>query len=450
MPSARANLPLLFSGQAAKETTVNTALTILEALTVGSVLSRSVTTPPVSPAEGDTYVIPTTGNTGIFIGQENKIAHWYNAAWKFYTPQNGWNVRVIDEDYSAIAFDGAEWIEVSGGAGSGSTPIATNSVPGIVKTDVPEVDPIVYVKDSVDDLLLTKEPIITNLPTSKGGTGVTNTPANFQILLGRLAGNGYELVTLTAGSNVSLVRSAGALTVSATASGQTAPLATSGVSGTVKTDITESDPVVYSRTTVNSLLAGKQASFNILPINKGGTGLDATPATNQILLGSGSAYNLVTLTAGANITFNNVGGVFTISSNTSGGTALARNTVSVTTGILTSGQIANIDPDLGKSFDLYMITTDFPAWVRLYHTNADRSLDASRPDTTEVEDFNPAIKIIHEVFTSVANPTVFISPVRRGVSYETVPSSNIAVAVKNMSGSTRAITVSFTKLTLEN
>lgn len=113
MPSARANLPLLFTGQAAKETTVNTALTILEALTVGGVLSKTLANPPASPTEGDTYVVPLVGTTGVFAGKENYIAHWYNAAWKFYLPQNGWSVRVIDDNYAVIAFDGVGWVELA-------------------------------------------------------------------------------------------------------------------------------------------------------------------------------------------------------------------------------------------------------------------------------------------------------------------------------------------------
>ncbi len=139
-----------------------------------------------------------------------------------------------------------------------------------------------------------------------------------------------------------------------------------------------------------------------------------------------------------------------IASQTTAPPSLARNTVAIVTSTLANAQIENIDVALGKSFDLYRITTNFPAWIRVYYTSADRTLDSGRSDTVNVQDYNSTIKIIHEVFTSVSLPSVYLNPVRRGASYEPAPSSNIAVAIKNISGSTRQINLSFTKLTLEN
>ena len=128
----------------------------------------------------------------------------------------------------------------------------------------------------------------------------------------------------------------------------------------------------------------------------------------------------------------------------------ARKTITVTTPVIASGGIANIDPNLGKSFLLYFIESDKPTWVRVYHSANDRSLDSSRPDTTEVEDFNPSIKIVHEAFTTVAKPLVYFSPIRPGSSYESPPISNAPVAIKNMSGATNTISITFNVLTLES
>ena len=55
------------------------------------------------------------------------------------------------------------------------------------------------------------------LPIGNGGTGITTTPTNGQLLIGN--GTGFSLATLTAGSNVTLVNSAGAITISSTGGG---------------------------------------------------------------------------------------------------------------------------------------------------------------------------------------------------------------------------------------
>jgi len=49
-----------------------------------------------------------------------------------------------------------------------------------------------------------------------GGTGVTSTPSNGQLLIGN--GSGYSLATLTAGSNISISNGAGSITISASGS----------------------------------------------------------------------------------------------------------------------------------------------------------------------------------------------------------------------------------------
>ena len=50
-----------------------------------------------------------------------------------------------------------------------------------------------------------------------GGTGITSTPANGQLLIGN--GSGYSLSTLTAGSNVTITNTAGGITIAATGGG---------------------------------------------------------------------------------------------------------------------------------------------------------------------------------------------------------------------------------------
>jgi hypothetical protein len=70
-----------------------------------------------------------------------------------------------------------------------------------------------------------------------------------------------------------------------------------------------------------------------LAVGSGGTGLTSAPASNQILLGTGTAYSLVTLAAGSGISFSNVAGTFTISSTATGGvTSFGSRTGAITLG----------------------------------------------------------------------------------------------------------------------
>ena len=50
-------LPLVEGGQAQKHVTVNEAFTRLDALAQLSVISRTISAPPVGPAEGDQYIV---------------------------------------------------------------------------------------------------------------------------------------------------------------------------------------------------------------------------------------------------------------------------------------------------------------------------------------------------------------------------------------------------------
>lgn len=55
------------------------------------------------------------------------------------------------------------------------------------------------------------------LPISRGGTGVTGTPSNGQVLIGN--GTGYTLNTITAGPNVTITNTSGGISISAATTG---------------------------------------------------------------------------------------------------------------------------------------------------------------------------------------------------------------------------------------
>ena len=77
-----------------------------------SVIDKDVATPPVSPTEGDAYIVADDA-TGSWVGHENDIAKWNGTVWVFVTPVEGMNsVYVQDEDWIYL-FDGSVWFAVN-------------------------------------------------------------------------------------------------------------------------------------------------------------------------------------------------------------------------------------------------------------------------------------------------------------------------------------------------
>lgn len=100
----------IVASQAQKEVPHNTALRQIEAWV--RVLSITTTAPPATPAAGDTYIVPA-GATGLWAGQDNKLAHYYGGSWKFRTPIRGPRPLVLDEG-KAYFWDGAAWVAEGG------------------------------------------------------------------------------------------------------------------------------------------------------------------------------------------------------------------------------------------------------------------------------------------------------------------------------------------------
>lgn len=107
MSTPRFAFPYILASQAQKEVTHNEALIRLDALMQGSVRSRSLATPPGSPANGERWIVPS-GATGAWAGQAGRIAHWNVNAWAFYVPATGWRYHVEDERLTVVWADG-EW-----------------------------------------------------------------------------------------------------------------------------------------------------------------------------------------------------------------------------------------------------------------------------------------------------------------------------------------------------
>jgi Protein of unknown function (DUF2793) len=105
--SPNLSLPYLDAAQAQKHVTHNDALRALDALVQPAVLSRVLTVPPVTPTDGDRYVVPA-GATGVWAAQVGRIAAYQDGAWAYYGPRTGWMVWVIAET-ALVLYSGSAW-----------------------------------------------------------------------------------------------------------------------------------------------------------------------------------------------------------------------------------------------------------------------------------------------------------------------------------------------------
>ena len=74
-----------------------------------SVISWTVTATPVSPTNGDVYIVPASGVSGAWVGQEKDVASYIEGAWEYFTPNEGWMAWVEDEDRHVMFDDASLW-----------------------------------------------------------------------------------------------------------------------------------------------------------------------------------------------------------------------------------------------------------------------------------------------------------------------------------------------------
>ncbi len=98
MPDDTPNLalPYILPGQAQKHVTHNEALGLLDAMVQLSVLDRTRTAPPATPADGDRHLV-AVGATGAWDGWEDSIAFRIDDAWLRLIPRPGWQTWVEAE-----------------------------------------------------------------------------------------------------------------------------------------------------------------------------------------------------------------------------------------------------------------------------------------------------------------------------------------------------------------
>lgn len=78
--------------------------------------SATTPTPPQTPAEGDSYIVPSNATDG-WTAHVNALAVWVSGAWVFYTPKVGYKFEVsaANNTLNTYRFDGTSWAIVSTG-----------------------------------------------------------------------------------------------------------------------------------------------------------------------------------------------------------------------------------------------------------------------------------------------------------------------------------------------
>ena len=129
------------------------------------------------------------------------------------------------------------------------------------------------------------------------------------------------------------------------------------------------------------------------------------------------------------------------------GGSTSRGVVSGTTGSLAQNAIGNITITGHKSYLLMNVGLSTAGWFRLYTDSASRTSDASR---SVGEDPAAGSGVIAEVVTTGLSTSIKVSPFVPGGNMDSTPSTNMYVAIKNLSSTTQAITANLTILKLED
>lgn len=125
--STHLRLPYIEANQAQKHVTHNEAVRLLDALVQMAVISRTVTTSPASPADGDRYIV-AAGATGAWATWDLNIAYYVDGAWMKLIPQTGW-LAWIEAEATHVRWDGSAW----GGLSSGGS-VAWGSITGTLSS----------------------------------------------------------------------------------------------------------------------------------------------------------------------------------------------------------------------------------------------------------------------------------------------------------------------------
>ena len=122
--------------------------------------------------------------------------------------------------------------------------------------------------------------------------------------------------------------------------------------------------------------------------------------------------------------------------------------VQATTGLSVGvGNTENCQVNAAKSYLLSKVTTNYPAWIRIYSDTVSRSADSTRP---EGNDPLPGSGVIAEVITVSGALTQLITPGVIGFNNDTTISSALYLAVTNKHTTSSVITIGLSILKLED
>ena len=148
--SPRLSLSYVMPQQAQKHVTVNETFRRLDALVGLAVKSDTTSAEPVSPAEGDAYILPTNPSGDSwddFTAQS--IAVFQDGAWAEIVPVDGVRAYVIDAGKLKV-FDSAAWSEISGGGSGEESPrYGVNTTPDNTNRLAVKSDAILFNHDDV-------------------------------------------------------------------------------------------------------------------------------------------------------------------------------------------------------------------------------------------------------------------------------------------------------------
>jgi hypothetical protein len=163
-PTTNLALPNILGAQAQKHVTHNEALRLLDGMVQLGVISRTLTTPPGSPVDGDRYIV-ASGATGLWAGWDLNVAFWTDGAWLRLVPRRGWLAHVAAEA-TLLVFDGSIWtapqqnltattLGLGGAAGDATNRLSVNSPAVLLNNAGASMRATINKAASADDAALT-------------------------------------------------------------------------------------------------------------------------------------------------------------------------------------------------------------------------------------------------------------------------------------------------------
>lgn len=133
----RLDIALMSTSSESKETLFNEAVFLLDVMSQPFAVSYTTTAPPVSPSNGDLYIVPF-GATDAWEDEDEKLAVYVNG-WRFIPPRLGFLIFVEDEN-EYYTYDGS-----SGGWNPYSLSITTLSdVPDVNNLGISDLDILIW------------------------------------------------------------------------------------------------------------------------------------------------------------------------------------------------------------------------------------------------------------------------------------------------------------------